>query len=424
MTTEIAIINRQGIALAADSAVTIGREKVWKTANKIFSLSPYNDIGIMVYGNSSFIGFPWETLIKIFRSNTSSSKFQTVQNCTDSLIEFLASKELSREKYENLSVLEFCKDQIASIKYLVEKEKSIIGEDGAINESNFLQKLFSILEKVKSNYKQTKMEVLKKDFESQFKTYIQECLQIEFPNQKITELITDSICSFCFEKYNRECMSTYSSGIVVTGFGNRELFPVLIDLTIDGKFKGKVRHWFNNINNLNQDDGYAGIIPFAQTDMCHLFMGGIATQFLEYLNVAISNTINERVRGLVEEYVQDQKDRLLEQSRHVEINNDLIIKFNNEFSNYRQQLFVNPVLTVITSLPKEEMAAMAEAMVELTTLRRKMGHKIESVGGPTDVAIISKGDGFIWIKRKHYFELDYNMDYERRKAIQNEGVSQ
>ena len=32
----------------------------------------------------------------------------------------------------------------------------------------------------------------------------------------------------------------------------------------------------------------------------------------------------------------------------------------------------------------------------------------ESVGGPVDVALISKGDGFIWIKRKHYFEKKYN----------------
>ena len=32
----------------------------------------------------------------------------------------------------------------------------------------------------------------------------------------------------------------------------------------------------------------------------------------------------------------------------------------------------------------------------------------ETVGGPVDVAVISKGDGFIWINRKHYFKPEFN----------------
>ena len=31
-----------------------------------------------------------------------------------------------------------------------------------------------------------------------------------------------------------------------------------------------------------------------------------------------------------------------------------------------------------------------------------------TVGGEIDVAIISKGDGFIWKKRKHYFKSELN----------------
>jgi hypothetical protein len=35
----------------------------------------------------------------------------------------------------------------------------------------------------------------------------------------------------------------------------------------------------------------------------------------------------------------------------------------------------------------------------------------ETVGGPVDVALISKGDGFIWIKRKHYFKAELNPQF-------------
>ncbi len=35
----------------------------------------------------------------------------------------------------------------------------------------------------------------------------------------------------------------------------------------------------------------------------------------------------------------------------------------------------------------------------------------ETVSDPIDVAVISKGDGFVWIKRKHYFERELNQHF-------------
>ncbi len=40
----------------------------------------------------------------------------------------------------------------------------------------------------------------------------------------------------------------------------------------------------------------------------------------------------------------------------------------------------------------------------------------ESVGGPIDVAVISKADGFIWIKRKHYFDPALNPRFLARQS--------
>ena len=66
---------------------------------------------------------------------------------------------------------------------------------------------------------------------------------------------------------------------------------------------------------------------------------------------------------------------------------------------------------------------MAEALVEITALRRKVGSTLESVGGPTDVAVISKGEGLVWLKRKHYFEPALNGDFARRKELKLEGMN-
>jgi len=69
------------------------------------------------------------------------------------------------------------------------------------------------------------------------------------------------------------------------------------------------------------------------------------------------------------------------------------------------------VLNVVSILPKDELAFMAESLVKLTSFKRRVTMETETVGGPIDVAVISKGDGFIWIKRKHYFKSSENPQF-------------
>jgi hypothetical protein len=94
MTAEIAIVNSQAIALAADSAITVGRERVWKHANKLFSLGPRHDIGVMIYNSGDFLGIPWEIIIKQFRSIVSRRTFATVLDCSNAFRSYLMTLSL------------------------------------------------------------------------------------------------------------------------------------------------------------------------------------------------------------------------------------------------------------------------------------------------------------------------------------------
>ncbi len=66
------------------------------------------------------------------------------------------------------------------------------------------------------------------------------------------------------------------------------------------------------------------------------------------------------------------------------------------------------ILSVGGFLSKEELASAAETFVNLVSFRKKVIMVDETVGGPIDVVVITKGDGLIWIKRKHYFEPKLN----------------
>ena len=80
---------------------------------------------------------------------------------------------------------------------------------------------------------------------------------------------------------------------------------------------------------------------------------------------------------------------------------------------FSHESHVSPIISTVSILPKDELASMAEALVNLTSFKRRVTLDQETVGGPIDVAVISKGDGFVWIKRKHYFDASLNPQFFR-----------
>src|SRR3989338_6835823 len=92
MTAEISMLNRSAIVLAADSAVTIldsQGQKVYHSANKLFMLSKYHPVGIMIYQNSDFMGVPWETIIKFYRKRLKQKEFPRLINYLEDFKRFL-----------------------------------------------------------------------------------------------------------------------------------------------------------------------------------------------------------------------------------------------------------------------------------------------------------------------------------------------
>lgn len=65
MTAEVAIMNKYAVALAADSKVTVSgmsMSKTYDTVSKVFTLSKVHPVGVMIFGNAEFMGYPWETI--------------------------------------------------------------------------------------------------------------------------------------------------------------------------------------------------------------------------------------------------------------------------------------------------------------------------------------------------------------------------
>lgn len=57
MTSEVVIMNKESVAIAADSAATFRLEsgqKIFNSSNKIIKISKYHPVAIMIYGTAEF----------------------------------------------------------------------------------------------------------------------------------------------------------------------------------------------------------------------------------------------------------------------------------------------------------------------------------------------------------------------------------
>ena len=196
-----------------------------------------------------------------------------------------------------------------------------------------------------------------------------------------------------------------SSGFVIAGFGSEEDFPSIINVNYSGVYKNKFKNKIEKKSIDTINDG--AIISFAQGDVIGTFLQGI----------------DPRVKKIIKYYIESYFKGLLsiifkndfnspECQKLINVIPSITQDFENKLENRLEKFITNPILRSVRSLSKEDLAVMAESLIELTCYKRKVTiDSLESVGGPIDVAVISKNDGFIWIKRKHYFDKELNMSF-------------
>jgi hypothetical protein len=67
---------------------------------------------------------------------------------------------------------------------------------------------------------------------------------------------------------------------------------------------------------------------------------------------------------------------------------------------------------VLPAMPLQDAIDLADFLVDLTIKFSRFSPGPPTVGGPIEIAAISKHEGFRWIKRKYYFDRRYNPEVE------------
>ncbi len=422
MTAEIAVINKSAIALAADSAVTISTPKgvkIYNTVNKLFSLSKTQPVAAMIYGGASLVNIPWEPLIKTYRSQLKNRSFETLEEYSDDFFGFLNNNPniIPSEAHEQFA---FGRIFGVWLKIREDIDKSVetrLRDKGGAITDNELKSIvgrcvddeLSTLRKF--DYIDGYDEDSALSFIKQIDTELTNLRKDVFENLPTNPSISRKLRLCAAYNLTRQAFDRNYSGIVIAGYGTGEIFPTLTSYIVDGTFNKKLRIRKMGVQKIGIQKP-ATILSFAQSDMITTFMEGVNPDYRDIMDKYLKILFSQ-VSGLVDTLLQTHSQITPESNLIIkkEIDKSMAVAAANaikKLAQHRKEVHVDPITQAVGVLPKEELASMAESLVHLTSLKRRVSMDDETVGGPIDVAVISRGDGMVWIKRKHYFDKELN----------------
>ena len=370
--------------MAADSAVTT-YNKAYTGVNKLFRLSKNPPMGIMICGKAKFVDLPLETLIKEYSKKTDFKNLKDILNIKEDFLRYLREVTPIQSPYQ---MIEYDLDLF---EYFIEKEQK---ESSKEEFENFLY-----------SYSRSKIFYFLNN-NSKFNAKIEKILlNITQDNPNITSnLLKKCFCNFLLGN---------STQIIIAGFNEEDMFPSYIAFNILGNLTEDII-WQDGECQLNYNG--EAIVPFAQKDVITTFLTGIDEHitygFLNYFSKFIDEYLTKLKKSI--QLININNENLpkalkeIENMKYKQINEFIsnIIKMKEE--NY------TPILQSIESMPNKEIADMCESLIKITSLKRKISSDLESVGEPIDIAIITKGDGFIWKNNKNYSTIELNSQFMRK----------
>lgn len=389
MTCEVAVMNKRGVALAADSAVTLGNErKIYHTAEKLFSLSPSIPVAIMTFGAADMMNVPWETVIKLYAQKLGSRRFDTLEQYAKDFLSFI---EGATSLFPPEDQKDYVKEAVGAAwsELYQEKLAEKLGERSNISEAEKLAALAEIVQR------EQKLWVASRDLEGLGSDYgarvvnmmcgdeLDEVEEQIFKGMKLPPTVKSELRKTVSLMFGKEWFAD-ESGIVIAGMGESETFPALFEYYVGTVAAGRLRYAKGRAPRVGPSD--AVVIPFAQPDTIDMIISGIHRR--------VCNKLIDDVDRWVAGGNGNEAAKSLEN----------IDKRKKEFSDYLDEVlhhYEEPFMNAVSALPRQDLAKMAEALVSLTAFLMQMhADQTETVGGPIDVALLSKGDGFIWVKHK------------------------
>ena len=389
----------------------------------MFRLSDAQPIGVMTYGNAAVSGVPVSLLVESYRDGLEDRVFGSVPECAEDFKAFL-SRGGRHEGSKTPLITDAHMDVqaghmiIRTWNALLDRVRERMDEGYAPSSGggSFDRVLRRCMEESMSEMRasipdapdgtsvETNMARLKRVVSSWDSRPDSHDIPLAFGDfeEEIIDITAARMSAV-------ECAGDFTR-LVFAGYGTDENYPSFRELRVGGLFDSGLQA--EDMGGVAIDAGNTSWIEaFAQRDVIDAYLTGMDKNLRTEIVNQVAVLLDEATHTITA--ASDAKMS----AEDVRDLNDILIRFFNELLwNHSFHNYMWPVKSTLRFLSKNEMADLAESLIKFTSLRRRVSDDYETVKEPVDVAIISKHDGFVWVRRKLYFSSEFNMGYSNRSG--------
>lgn len=424
MTSEVVLMNRQAVALAADSAVTIsgaGYLKTYNSADKLFQLVEGQPVAVMIYNNAEIMNVPWETVISLYRDYAAGKSLATVEEYAEDFLNFISGNpDLFPADHQDVEYFKLVAVVYSIIAREFDQQIRHFVETKAGDLREHLSSIFQfVVDQLHGDYEvaiddtardtlecfpQGMAEQLRRRYRADIDDLIGsllEALRSDHADLQVTDATKDKLRDIAIYAVTKDAFFEHYTGIVFAGFGRTEKFPAMRSYLASNVVLGVLKKRGDRMADVTSD-GAPVIQPFAQDTMIRTFitgMDGNLRMFLFSETLKLTFNLLSDIINSMTDITPEQKRRMFEEYSENNLTKALI-QFFKSVDSYQHTVHTLPIFRAIQNLPKSELGETAASLVKLNSFQQKVTAQVETVGGPIDVAVITRHGGLEWRKEQ------------------------
>lgn len=419
MTSEIVLMNRSAVAMAADSAVTISGQnylKTYQSVDKLFPLSVGQPVGVMIYNNAELMSTPWETVISLYRDQARGRPLDTVDAYARDFIGFLSNNEQLFPASQRDA--EFFKHVAVAYSLIADDFDQQVAQFQAAKAGRLREHVSAIFEYVvgalRADYDRELDDTERGDLacfprgtaeqlERRYGTQVSELagsliqsVRQEHPSLAVSEKTLADLREIAVLSVTRDAFFEHYTGVVVAGFGAKERFPAMRSYLCSTVVLGTAKSRQDRASDMTADGGPV-IQPYAQDRMIKTFLTGMDAQLRMFLfgeTLKLSSYVVGDLIGQAPGLSEGQRAKLRQDYSERNLS-EALRAFFGAIDQYQFLAHTAPILRAIQTLPKKELGETAASLIKLNSFQQKVMHAVETVGGPISLATITRNEGLV-----------------------------
>ena len=297
MTSEVVLMNRQGVAMAADSAVTISGPqyiKTYQSVDKLFPLVDGQPIAVMIYNNAEIMSTPWETVISLYREQSRGRPLDTVNDYAEDFMDFLSGNpDLFPAEHQDTEFFKHVAVVYSVVAEEFDAQVAHFQENKGGRLSEHLSNIFEFTvgqlhadyqrmadESPRANlacFPQGMGEQVRRRYKGEIDQLMEQmlgALRGDYGGLRISDTTKQHLRDIAVFSVTKDAFFEHYTGVVFAGFGARDKFPSMRSYLTSSVILGILKRRQDRRADMSSDAGPV-VQPFAQDRMIRTFLTGM-----------------------------------------------------------------------------------------------------------------------------------------------------